>query len=317
MTTFMNDQSKVMQNFIMRSRRTFLSVIIVLTFAVAAAGCSALRLGYASGDTFVYWWMDRYASFTDEQKPWVKEEIAKLFAWHRQTQLPDYAQLLAQAQQRLQHPVSATDVHGEFAVIQERAVRLIEHALPQLSMLALSLSPQQITHIERRFAANNQNYRKEFLHGSLEERQLARYKKVMKQAEYWFGDFTPAQKAQIRSASEARPLDYERWMAEREHRQVALIRLLRKIQAERPTREATAGMLHAYFMTSLTYFTYADNKSFFDASRDGMASMTADIINLATPAQKERATQRLQKLINDGYALAGKGAGPQLSLQRH
>lgn len=300
----------------MRINHALLSGIVVLAFVAAAAGCSTLRIGYAGGNTFAYWWMDRYVGFTDDQKPWVKEEIGKLFAWHRQTQLPDYAQVLARAQQRLQQPVSAADVHGEFAVVEQRALRVIDRALPQLSMLALSLSPQQIANIERRFAINNQKYRKEYSRASLEDRQLARYKKVMKHAEYWFGDFTPVQKARVREASDARPLDYELWLGERQRRQAELIKLLRKIQAEQPTREATASMLREYCLASLGHFTYADNKAFFDASREGMANMAAHIINRATTAQKGYATQRLQKLIYDGYSLAGGRGAPQLSLQR-
>ncbi|HVL75638.1 MAG TPA: hypothetical protein VM406_06455, partial [Noviherbaspirillum sp.] len=78
-----------MQNSSMGPRRTFLSRIIAAALAavlvIALAGCSALRLGYANGETFVYWWMNSYVGFNDEQKPWVKEEIARFFAWHRQT----------------------------------------------------------------------------------------------------------------------------------------------------------------------------------------------------------------------------------------
>lgn len=299
----------------MRPLRIFLSGIIVLAFVIGVAGCSALRLGYANGDTLVYWWMDRYVGFSSEQTPWVKDEIAKFFDWHRRTELPDYAQVLTRTQQRLERPVSAAEVQDEFALMKGRAERIAEHALPALTRLALSLSPQQINSIERRFASNNEKYRKEYLRGSLQERQQARFEKVMKHAAYWFGDFNKEQKERIRAASDARPMDYEIGMAERRRRQGELIVLLRRIQSERPSQEVASAMLRTYLARLLESVTYAQDKAFFERSREGMAQMTAQIINMTTPRQKEHASRRLQRLIDDGYGLAGVQPPHRLSMQ--
>ncbi|HVL76683.1 MAG TPA: DUF6279 family lipoprotein, partial [Noviherbaspirillum sp.] len=218
-------------------------------------------------------------------------------------------------QSRLPQPVSVSQVDEEFTIMRERAERVFEYALPHLATLALSLTPQQIASIERKFASNNEKFRKETLRKSPAEQRQARYEKVMKQAEYWFGKFDAAQKERIRAASDARPMDYEIWMQERLRRQRELIAFLKKVQAERPARHAVEGMLRAYMGGVLHNFTYTENKPFFDASRHGMAEMTAQIINLATPAQKAHANRRLQSLIDDGHKLAGIRSGQQVSLQ--
>jgi len=301
---------EVMQNFIMRPfglYRAF-SVRIALVLVVALlAGCSALRLGYANGDTFVYWWLDGYVDFTDEQKPWVKARIDRLFDWHRKTQLRDYAQLLGQVRQRIERgPTTAAEVHEDFVAIRKRASQVLEKSVPELTDLALSVQPEQIAHLEKKFASNNEQYRKEYLHGNIDERQRLRYKKVMKQAEYWFGNFSSEQEAQIRRASDARPLDYEVWMAERQRRQQEMIRMLRKIQAERPSRDVVSNMVQNFISRSFENFTYAEHKAFFDGSTEGMAQMIATIINIATPEQKAHAVKRLQKWIDDCHALAAR-----------
>jgi hypothetical protein len=303
-----------MQNFIMRPGRAFLSGIILLAF-IGLAGCSTLRLGYANGDSIAYWWMNSYVGFSDQQRPWVRDELGKFFAWHRQTQLPDYAQVLARAQQRLQQPVNAAEVQEDFTLMRERAERIVAYALPSLTTLALSLSPQQIANIERKLAANNEKYRKEYLRGGPGERRQARFEKLMKQAGYWFGDFNAAQTERIRTASNARPLDYELRMAERLRRQGELVGMLRKIQAERPSRAATSAMLHAYARRILENFSYTDRQPVVDASGEGMAELVAQIVNMANATQKAHATRRLQKLIDDGYALAGVRPSQQLSMQ--
>lgn len=295
-----------MQNSIMRPYRFFSVRGMLVLFACLLAACSAVRMGYANGDTFVYWWLNSYVDFEDEQKPWVKSHIDNLFAWHRQTQLDDYAQLLAQIQQRLQAKLTPTDVQADYTAIKKRAKLVLEKAVPELTDLALSLQPQQIAHLEKKFASNNESYRKDFLQGSLEDRQRSRYKKVMKQAEYWFGDFTAKQEAQIRAASDARPLDNDLWMAERLARQQELIRILKKIQAERLSKDVVSSLLREYIERSFDTFTYAEHKTFFDGSRDGMAQMVAVIVNMTTPEQKMHAAKRVQKWIEDCHALAAK-----------
>lgn len=281
---------------------------MLFLLACLLAGCSALRLGYANGDTFLYWWMNGYIDFTDEQKPWVKARIDNLFAWHRKTQLASYAQLLAREQQRLQTRVTPADVQTDYAELKKQAMLVLDKALPDLTDLAMSLQPQQIAHLEKKFASNNDSYRKDYLRGDVEDRQQFRFKKVMKQAEYWFGDFSAQQEAQIRAASNARPLDNDLWMAERLQRQQELIRILRKIQTEHPSREVVSGLLRGYIERSFEHFLYAEHKAFFDASRDGTVQMVALIVNIATPAQKTFAIKRAQKWIEDCRSLAAKAA---------
>jgi Family of unknown function (DUF6279) len=295
-----------MQKFITRPDRALAAKLAVVALVCLLTACSAIRLGYANGESVVYWWLDGYVDFQNDQSPWVRKHIANLFAWHRKTQLPDYARLLTQAQQRVQRPVTPADVLSDYTEIKKRALVVVERALPELTDLALSMTPDQIAHLERKFASNNDSYRKENLRGDLEYRQRFRFKKVMKQAEYWFGDFSPQQEAQIRAASDARPLSNEIWMTERLRRHEEMIGMLKKIHADKPGRDAAMAMLHRYAQASFENFTYGDNKEFFDATREGGAQMIATIINIATPAQRAHAVQRLQKLAEDCKSMAAQ-----------
>ena len=297
-----------MQNFIMRPCRDLLQRIALVLLICLIAGCSAVRFGYANGESVLYWWFDGYLNFNQGQKPWVKREIGKLLAWHRHTQLPDYAAMLAWVEQRIQRnqQVSAADVLNEYAAVKKRAQIVIEHALPQLTELALSLQSDQIAHLEKKFASNNESYRKDYLRGDLEQRQQFRFKQVMKQAEYWFGGFSTEQEAKLRAASYARPLNNELWMEERRRRQQEMIRMLRKIQSEKPSREAAMALVRNYAAKSFEVFAYDDDKTFFDVSRDGMAQMVAVIVNIATPAQRAHAIRRLRKWEEDCWSLAAQ-----------
>jgi hypothetical protein len=100
---------------------------------------------------------------------------------------------------------------------------LLFKAAPELADLARSLQPDQIATLERKFAANNAEFRKKNMRGDREAQQKFRYQKSMEQFELWFGNFTREQEAQIRKASDARPLDNEIWLDERQRRQKMIL----------------------------------------------------------------------------------------------
>jgi hypothetical protein len=295
---------ELMQKFIMQHYRVF-AIRVVLFFTICVlSGCSAVRLGYNHGESLTYWWLNSYIDFDGQQRPWVKKDIEKLFAWHRKTQLHDYAQFMAHSQKQLQHKVDKQELLASYDEIKKRSALVVDKALPELADLALSLQPQQIAHIEKKFASNNDKYRKDYLHGDIEQRQSMRYKKVMEQAEYWFGGFSPEQEALIRRASDARPLDSEIWLAERQHRQQEMIALLKKIQAEKPSREATMQLLKNYAGMVFDQAGSGQHEQFLNASKDATAGMAAVIINCTTPAQKAKAVNRLQQWIDNFNVLA-------------
>lgn len=283
---------------------------MILLLAATLAACSSARFGYANGDSLVSWWMNGYISFDDDQKFVARKQLIELFAWHRQTQLKDYAHLMTGFQQRIQsaarQPVTPREVVDDYAAIRQRAKVSIERALPDLAGLALTLEPKQLQHLERKFASNNGAYRDEFLQGDLDDRQRGRLKKVMKQAEYWFGDFSREQEAQILGVLRTTPLNNEIWLGERQRRQQEMLRMLRKIQAEKPDRDVALAMLKSYTSRGFEIFTYHEHPQFFDASREGVANLAATIINMATPEQRAHAVKRLQQWIDDCNALAGK-----------
>jgi len=294
----------MMRNFIMRSYRSFAAWLGIFLMSVLLLGCSAARLGYSNGETLSYWWLNSYVEFEADQKPWVKSRIDNFFAWHHRTQLPDYVKLLSQAQKRIRGKVTDAELLADYEELKKRVWAMTERALPDLADLALSLRPQQIAHIEKKFASNNDEYRKDFLRGDLEDRQQFRFKKTLKQAEYWFGNFSGAQEKMLRAASDARPLNNEIVMADRLQRQRALIALLKKIQAERPSREATIALLRDYARATMERSVNPDHKAFFDASHKASARMMAAIINSATPAQKEHFIKNLQHWIDDFTSLS-------------
>ena len=84
--------------FVIAMPRSLLRASIIAALCAALmllSGCSAIRLAYGQADALAFRWLDRYAEFDDAQALRVREALTAWFSWHRRTQLPDYADLLA------------------------------------------------------------------------------------------------------------------------------------------------------------------------------------------------------------------------------
>ena len=289
----------MMQNFSTRPLYKFAQAAGIWLLVVFLSGCSMARLGYNNGETVSYFWLNSYVGFDADQKPWVKKELANLFAWHRRTQLPEYLPLLAQAQKRVHKPVSEAELARDYDDIRRRILVMTDRAAPVAADLALALRPEQIASIEKKFTENNEKFRKERLRGDLDKRQRDRYKRSMKQAEIWFGNFSAEQERQIRQLSDARPMDDELVLADRMQRQAEMIRMLQRIEAEKPAREVAVGLIRQYVSGAMDHYNHLEYQSYFEKYRAAQVRMVAGIINLTTPAQKQHFEQELQGWIDE------------------
>lgn len=292
-----------MQNSIMRYRRTLAAVAAIFLLVSVMQACSLARLGYRNGETISYYWLNSYVDFDRDQQFWVRKEIDALFAWHHRTQLPAYVRLLTAAQKRVHGSVTESELQADVEDIRKRGLAIFEHALPTLADLALGLRPEQIAQIEKKFASNNKDFRKEFMRGDVAHQQQVRYKQVMKYAEYWFGNFSSDQERRIRAASDARPLDNELMLAARQERQAAMLAMLKTIQAEQPPRPAVEAMLREFLSTVLEHRGKPEQREFFEATRAANLRLAALIINGTTAGQKQHFVHTTQQWIDEFEAL--------------
>lgn len=286
-------------------RRTLYGLFLIVLMTVLA-GCSSLKLAYNNGDTLLYWWLNGYVDLTSEQKDTVKDDIDRLFQWHRKTQLQDYIQILQTAQRQLTAGPTQADLQNDYDDIKKRTEALLLKATPELAELTRSLQPEQIATLERKFAANNSEFRKKNMRGDKEAQQRYRFKKSMEQFELWFGSFTDEQEAQIRKASDARPLNNEIWLDERTRRQNNILALARKVQSEKLSKEATQAEIQKLVKDGFRRLDNSDRKAFFDAAEEANIQLVLTVINLATPVQKAHAQKRMQGWIDDFRTLSGE-----------
>ncbi|WP_317204546.1 DUF6279 family lipoprotein [Janthinobacterium sp.] len=293
-----------MKKFNTTTPRDRVRQLCMLGLFLLLAGCSSLRLSYNHGETLLYWWLNAYVDLDSDQKGWVKKDIDGYFQWHRKTQLKDYVQVLSTAQRQLQGNPTQAELLADYADIRNRTQALLFKAQPDLADLARALRPEQIVQLEKKFASNNDDYRKKYLRGDTEKRQKFRFEKSMEQFELWFGSFSREQEALIRRASDSRPLNNELFLEERMRRQKSVITLVQKVQKEKLGKDASAALIHTLIQDSFERLEHSEHKAFFDAYNEGTANMVLAVIKMATPAQKAHAQKRMQGWIDDFNSLA-------------
>lgn len=280
-----------------------------LIVSMLLGACSAIRFGYSQAPELGYWWLDGFVGFNDTQAPAAREALADWFAWHRRTQLADYAQLLERAQREVAADTTPRQACRWAADVSERVDRAVNQALPAAADIARTLTPQQIQGLARRYAKRNAEYREEFLQPDPRRRLQAATDRTVERFERFYGRLDAAQRALIAREMAASPFDAERWMAERERRQRELLDALTRLQAERAGTEAVAAALRRFAESQQrsTDPTYREQQQ---RLLEFNCALAAKLHNTATRTQREEAVARLRGWEGDVRALAGSVAQP-------
>lgn len=292
------------QDPVRRAPRGLLAGFALVALA-GLAGCNAMKLGYQQGDHLAYWWVDKYVDVSDEQEPLTREAIQRFFNWHRKDQLPEIAAVLQRAKAEVQQPVTAASVEK----IQDDAQRLtreaFDQALPDVANLLLTLTPEQVERMEKKFAEGNDKYRKQFLRGDMAKRVDARFDKVMDYAKLIYGGFSRDQEKVIREAVGPVAEEADAGFQERVKRQQAWLALARKVQTEQPPKERVLEMLKRF--GDQWQNPPGARAARREAANDAGVALTVTIANMTTPEQKKHAVNRFQGWIDDTQALMREG----------
>ena len=283
----------------------FRSLIIgaVISFSALLGGCSALRIGYSTAPDLVYWWLDRYIDFNGTQAPRAREAIQQWFAWHRRTQLPDYATQLARAQAEVLADTSAARVCEWQAEVVKRSYAAFERIAPAAADLALSVTPEQIKYLDQRYAKYNAEFRDDYLQPDPRKRADENFRRTVDRAETLYGRLDEAQRARITEGLARSPFDADLWFAERRQRQAEVLQMLRRLGAEKAGREQALAEVRSYVerlerSPREAYRRYSARLAEFNCG------FAASLHNATTAAQRRTAADKLAGWEGDLRAIA-------------
>jgi hypothetical protein len=284
--------------------------VIVGVALALLAGCSALRLGYNTAPQLSWWWVDGQFDFTSAQAPAVRQSIDGFFDWHRRTQLPDLATLLASAQPALAEPTTAEAACQWYGRVRDRIEPAIDHALVQSAELVPTLTEANFKHLEQRYAKALDEMREEFLQPDPAKRRAEASKRTIGRVEQVYGSLEEPQRRVIAAGLAQSPFDPEAWMNERKRRQADTVQTLRSLVAEKADRDRRIAALRALSERSQLSPDPA-HRAYQRKLTAYNCEFAAQIHNAMTPAQRQKAQQRFKGWEEDLRALIAQPAAPQ------
>lgn len=284
------------------TRRIIARALLVLALVALLAACTAARFAYNQAPHFGYWWLDSHFDFDDAQAEQVRGDIDAFFAWHRREELPAVAGLLRQWQAMAARELTAQEVCAQFETVRARLVSTGERLIPPFARLAPQLSAAQLQQLQRRQARGDEEFARDFLRGSPEQRLQRRLEQAVSRSETFYGPLSAAQRELLRRWLAESPWDPERAQAERQRRQADLLQTLRRVQAD-PAQAQPA--LRAY-LQRLQDSPTPGYQAHSDAGvRHGCAQVAA-LHNSTTPEQRRKAVRELQSYERDMEVLSAQ-----------
>lgn len=214
--------------------RCVLLFALALASALGLGGCSLTRISYPALPTLAQWEINRYVDLDDAQRAIVSRHLERVLQWHRGDELPRYARFLRGLDERVRGRVDAAEVARTRDRVGQAWELLADRLAPAVAELALTLRPEQIAQMRERADELQTKARERYLPEKGESPGQARAKRVIKRAEFFLGDLSDAQTAELRRLVAALPAADEAWLAEREARQRAFIAMLDRLRAQRP-----------------------------------------------------------------------------------
>ncbi len=185
---------------------------------MVAAGCSTIKLAYNQAPDLGYFYLDNYLDFNSAQSTQVKDELVKLQAWHRQSQLPAYIDVLQKLKAEAPADISATRACAVYTDARRKLVTITERAEPAMASLAETLDKDQLATMQKRFDKGNAEFRDNYMDTPKASRKK-RMKQAVERAEKLYGKLDEKQLAVIGQSIDQSRFDARVVYAERLRRQ--------------------------------------------------------------------------------------------------
>ena len=285
--------------------RTTLGVVSLVLAGLLLAGCSTVKLAYNQAPQLLSWQLNRYLDLSQPQAERVRDELADLHRWHRDTLLPEHAGLLQKLRQQLPAPMSAEQACRAYADLRTQIDQLLARAESSLVWLASDLSEAQIRSLQKKQADSNADWKKEWLDPPPDKLREHRYQLLQSRTEDFYGTLQEPQKAALRSYIAQSSFDPQRTYAERQRRQQDLVQVLRKIAAERGNTEQARTLLRGYLARLNTSPDAAYQRYAATLVDEGCAGF-ALVHSAMTPAQRLQAVASIGAYEQDFITLAAQ-----------
>jgi hypothetical protein len=262
------------------------------------SACSSLQIAYNQTDFLLKWWLDDYLDLSTDQDQLIDQAVTVQIKKHRQEVLPKALQKIRALRSKLDRPLTIDEGTLIVKDIKTFSRDSINYLLEDASSLVLTLEPKQFTYMENAFKKSNKKFQNDYLSGNAEDRLDKRVEKIIERTESFSGDLNKSQKSQVKDIAKEYLLDMETVYQARTYKQQLILKVLKKINQDRPPASEVKTTLNQLF-NEIELGTSQEQKDF-EKKRDLHAGIViAKISEILNDKQRKKTQSKIQSWEND------------------
>jgi hypothetical protein len=280
--------------------------LLALGLLASLSACSLVVTGYNQAPSLlIFTWFNPHLDLNSEQDKLLRTDLQALHQWHRQQQLPVYADVLQKMAMLAPHEVTGPQICALVDEFKETLAPLAQQMSPGMARLALKLTPAQIQRLEQQYDKDNKDYRKEWkLDASADAQLQVQTDKGIENAERLYDRLDKKQKALVKQMAKESQFDLPKSWGERLRRQQDTVRTLEGIVKSQPGFALAQQDSLALLNRSLLHSPDEAYRDYAEMRKTINCEATAQLHNTTTATQREFAVKTLKTYEADLRALA-------------
>lgn len=264
------------------------------------AGCGGAKLVYGQLDVLLPWYFRDYVDLDTGQRRNLERAVDGLLAWHRESEVGRYAVFFRELERDAAQPLGLDRIRAARLELDMFWDDIARRMAPDAAALLSTLSDAQVEGLFDRMAEDDAKLAREASRRSGKERVERRQKALRRQLERWVGRLDDRQQGMIAACAADLGADPEGWIASRQ----AWAGALREALVDRQDPSRLTPRL-ARLLADGEAFWIPEYRSRFDADRERVIRLFADIDGTLTASQRVTLRKRLGELALDFEQIAG------------
>ncbi len=271
--------------------------LVCFSLAFLLSACSS-KLAYNNLDWLIYWHMDDYIELNDAQEAQFDTYLDSWINWHRAEELAIYVEQMKQLKSDVVNDnLTKEVVLDNVEQARQHWVRIREKIAPQIALIALDVSDEQLIRFFAALEEDNKEEDEELAENqakSEEERLVERIEDLTEDLEERIGDLTDEQHNIVAEYAPFFKSTHADWIEYRRSMQ----RASRKLFVTRPYNDDFVGEL-VTLINSPDDFRSERYKRNREKNSETYALLIADIAKVLTAKQKKKLLNEIQDIIDD------------------
>ncbi len=286
-------------------RRVAATLASLVGVAIALAGCGT-QLIYNRLDAVMHLYVSTQVSLRDSQSAGLRAALRELLDWHRRSELPKYAQFAETLAADAAAPLGRARLDRARLDIEALWRDSVARSAPDAARWLAQLQPAQLTELFTSLGEDDAELREEYCDDPEPVRRRERETSLRESLEDWVGRLDPAQRRLVGERAARLESTGCGWAGNR-------VRFREEMRRTIEGRSALAdypGTLTRLLMRPEAQWDAAYRASF-DANREIIVDLLADLDATLQPRQRRRLIEKLSGYARDFRELAAEAEPPR------